>query len=103
MEVNPTICKLIIAGAAELVGKEPVFTKHFMDHVTHTLAKHPSKGESADGWSSIITTFNESLGDASLWDLKIIMSLLAYTMAFNKTDDNYGSDIQVTDGLDTYN
>ncbi len=102
MEVNPTICKLIVAGAVELIDKEPVFTKCFMDHVSHSLATHPSRGESADGWSSIIATFCSSLREANMRDLGIIMSLLAYQMSFNNIDDNSGNSMQVTDELDSY-
>lgn len=103
MEVNHTICKLITAGAVELVDKEPVFTKRFMDHVVHTLATYPSMSESAEGWSSIVTMFSSSLREASLWDLGIIMSLLAYNMSLNNIDDNGGNSMQMTDGLDSYN
>jgi hypothetical protein len=104
VEVNSTICKLIAAGAVELAAdKEPVFTRHFTDHITHSLATYPSRGETADGWSSIITTFNSSLREASLWDLGIIMSLVAYHMSFNSADDNYSNDIRLSNGVDSYN
>jgi hypothetical protein len=103
MEVNPTICKLIIAGAVELVDREPVFTKPFTDHVMQTLSRHPSMGESPDGWSNIVTAFNKSLKELSLWDLNVIMSLLAYRMAFDITDYNESNDIRITDDLDAHN
>ena len=89
MEVNPTICKLIIAGAVELDDKEPVFTKKFTNHVSHVLSADPAKAETMDGWCSIITTFDKSLKAANIWDLGIIMSLMAYRMSFinnNKED-----------------
>jgi hypothetical protein len=102
VEANPAICKLIIAGAVELVDKEPVFTKSFMTHVTHMLDTSPSKGESSDGWSDIISTFDKSLRDVSIWDLGIIMSLLAYHMANNDSVEAEKDDSEKIDNGPKY-
>jgi hypothetical protein len=83
--VNQIIVRLILADAARLEGKAPVFTKAFVDYVTRALAKSPELDATANGWRDLINGFHHSLSSLELRELAIISALVSFELAIQET------------------